>query len=163
MTESTSVIGEEGKDRADGKGTWWQFWKMEISVLLIVVLAREAYTHIKSCKVMYLKLGRFIVYLIFDWVCGMKNRKEKGRVEEEWAPFAVNPGLQLALPPVREEQGGVQIEFGRHSAWFVVAYDAGNYKQCWIGYKSLEEALLCFSYVLWAFCQKISCCPSLNL
>lgn len=105
---------------------------------------------------LYLKLDRFIVYLIFDWVCGMK--KGEGRVEEEWAPFAVNLGLQLALPSVREEQGGVQIELGWHSAWFVVAYDAGNYKQCWIGYKSLEEALQCFSYVPWAWCQKISCC-----
>lgn len=121
---------------------------MEVSVLLIAVLAGEAYIYIKGCQVMCLKLGQFIVYFIFNWVCGVEKReKEKGRVEEEWAPFAVNLGLQLALPSVREEPGGVQIDLGWHSAWFVVAYDAGNYKQCWIGYKSLEEALQCFSYL----------------
>ena len=45
-----------------------------------------------------------------------KRGKEKGRVEEERAPFAVNLHLQLALPSVREEQGGVQTELGWHSA-----------------------------------------------
>lgn len=80
---------------------------------------------------MCLKLSRFIVYFIFDRVCDVEKRgKEKGGVEEERAPFAVNLGLQLALPSVREEQGGVQIELGRHPAWLVAAYDAGNCKQC---------------------------------
>lgn len=59
---------------------------MEISILLIVVLAGESYIYIyiKGCQVLCLKLSRFIVYFIFDRICGVEKRgKEKGRVEEE--------------------------------------------------------------------------------
>lgn len=45
---------------------------------------RIIYIYIKGCQVLCLKLSRFIVYFIFNRICGVEKRgKEKGRVEEE--------------------------------------------------------------------------------
>lgn len=96
------MIGKEGKGRAGCNGTGTLLGKGNISHLdcgvgFRILCVCVCVHYIKGHQVLCLKLGHFILYLIFDHVCGVEERrKEKGRIAGAGEHFAVNLCPQLA-------------------------------------------------------------------